>query len=72
MNTIGRRAVDVKESVGGAAHAERTVERQRIARAAAVAFGCHHGDLGDRADRLGEDGQSRREVTIVVAQQNVH
>ena len=38
MNAIGRRAVDELEAVRRAAHGQRPVERQRVRRAAAIAF----------------------------------
>ncbi len=72
MDAVGGGAIDVIEAVGGLAKRERTVERQRVARAAAVALGSDHGHLADRAERLGERRDAGGEVTVVVADQDAH
>ena len=72
MHAVGRRAIDEVEAVGRAAQAQRPVERQRIAGAAAVALGRDDGDVGDRRQRLGERLDARGEIAVVVAQQDAH
>jgi hypothetical protein len=72
MDAVGRRAIDVVEAVRRALQRQRAIERQRIARAAAVTLGRHHGDLGDVGQRARQVLDSRREITIIVAEQDPH
>src|SRR5690606_36534408 len=51
---------------------ERAIERQRVARTAAVALGGDHGDLAELVERLGERRDAGSEVTVVVADQDAH
>jgi hypothetical protein len=72
MHAIGRSAVHVQEAQVRFAHHEWTIQSQRIAGAAAVALGRHDDHLGDRGQGLGQHGQTRREVAVIVAEENAH
>lgn len=53
-------------------HAQREVERQGVAGAAAIALGSHHRHLGKRPQRVDEALQALGTVAIVVADQDSH
>ena len=52
--------------------ANRRSQGQGIARPAAVAIGRDHGHFPERSQCVGKTPQSRRQVTVVVADQNPH
>jgi len=52
--------------------AQWTIERERVARAAAVAFRRHHVHLRERRQRPRQTGETGREIAVVVAQQDAH
>ena len=72
VHAVGRCAIDMIEAVRGAAQRQRTIQRQRVAGAAAVALGRDHRDFADGAERLGERRDSGSEVAVVVTDQNAH
>ena len=47
--------------------AQRDVERQRIARTAAIAIGCDHGDFSEGEKGLAEAADALRPEAVVVA-----
>src|SRR6185437_14567029 len=72
VDAIGGRSVPVTEAVGRAAEHERTVEGERVGRAAAVAFRGDDGDVPERAQPLGERGEAGSEVAVVVREEDSH
>src|SRR5262249_53358708 len=43
---------------------------QRVARTAAIAIGCHHGNFGERKEGLTEASDALRSETVVVTDQD--
>ena len=72
MHAVGRRAVDVLVTEVGTPHGERTIERQGIAGAGAIALGCDDRDFTEWRERFGQSLKARGEVTIIVAEENPH
>ncbi len=72
MHAVGRRAIDVMKAVGSTPQLERTVQGQRIAGAAAVAFGGDHDNFGNLRQMLGKAGQTGRKIAIVITDQDTH
>jgi hypothetical protein len=72
VHAVGRRAVDEQEAVGGTAHRERTVERERVGSAAAVALRRDHRHGAEVGERRGEDREPGGEVAVVVREQDPH
>ena len=72
VDAVGGRAVDKIEAVGGFLDAQRAVERERIAGAAAVALGGDHAHVGKFGGHPGEDGEAFGLVAVVVADEDIH
>ena len=72
MNTIGRRAVDVKKTVGSLAYGQRTIQGKGIAGTATVALRRDDRDNAKGGERFGQYGQTGREVAVIVTQKDMH
>ena len=70
MHAVGGRAVDVIHAL--AMPVRSGVERQRIARPAAVSIGRDDGDLRERRERLDQGLETVGTVAIVIADQDSH
>ena len=70
MDAVGRRAVDVVHGVAEREHAQRHVERQRVAGTAAVAIRCDDRHGRERTQRIGEALQSLGAIAVIVADEN--
>ena len=69
-HAVGGRAVHLECTVRAPMGPERAVQRQRVRRAALLAVGRHHGDLPDRGAHVGEQGDTRRQHTVIVGDQD--
>jgi hypothetical protein len=72
VHAIRRRTVHVVHVVLGALDAQRRIERQRVARAAAVAVRRDDRDLREIGEMLRERPQAGREIAIVVGKEDPH
>ena len=72
MHAIGGRTVDVEEAALRPAHGEWPVEGERIGGTAAVALRRDHRNLRQRREHFGQQRDARREVAVIVAQQDAH
>ena len=73
VHAVRRRAVDdVVLALAELEDAQRHVERQRVAGAAAVAVGRDDGDLGQRRKRVAQALQALGAIAVVVADENFH
>ncbi len=72
VHAVRRGAVDEMAPGTVFGHAQRDVERQRVAGAAAIALGSHHRHLGKRLQRVDEALQALGTIAIVVADQDSH
>mmetsp|Transcript_83101 Transcript_83101/g.231204 ORF Transcript_83101/g.231204 Transcript_83101/m.231204 type:complete len:332 (-) Transcript_83101:616-1611(-) len=72
VDTVRRRAADVAEAIRGTVDIERPVQRQRVGRAAGVLLGRDDVDLAKALAGLHERRQARREVAIVIGNQDAH
>ena len=70
VHAVGRRAVDVVEVVVDALDSQRRLERQRVARAAAVTVRRDDDDLGERRQMLGERAQAACLIAVVVGKED--
>ena len=72
MDAIGGCSIDEQKTVGSALHTQWPTERERVAGAAVVLFGCDDKDLAVRSHGIDERLQARRKITIVVGNQYAH
>src|SRR6185312_10089898 len=72
VHAVGRRTLDVIDSRLGLEHAQRHVEGQGVARAAAIAIRRYDGDLGEACQRILEGADTEGAVAIIVADENLH
>jgi hypothetical protein len=72
MHAVGRRAVDVVETIGRALQRQGPIQGQRIARPATVAFGSHNGDFRDVRQHPCQVLDPGCEITIIIAEQDPH
>ena len=72
VHAVGGRAGHEVHARLGFEHAQRHVERQRVAGAAAVAVRRDDGDLAERRQRLAQAPDAFGTVAVVVADQNLH
>jgi hypothetical protein len=70
VHAIGRRAVHVIHVVAELEHAQRHVERQRIARTAAIAVGRDDGDCRERSKRVRQPLQAFGAIAVIVADED--
>ncbi len=67
-----KKTIDIKEAAVGLTDRQGPVERQRIGRTASITLGRNHSDSRQLAQNTGKRGQSRRKVTVIITQKNVH
>jgi len=72
MDTIGRRPWNEVDARLRLEHAKRDIEREGVARPAAIAVGRDHGDLCQRAERFAQAANTRRAEAVVVTDQDSH
>ena len=72
MDTISRRARDEIDPRLSLEHAQRDIERERIAGAATVAIGSDDGDLPQREKGLAEAANAFRTKAVIIADQYFH
>ncbi len=74
MDAVGRGAGDVVDAGLGLEDAQGHIQRERIARATAIAIRGHHGDrhVGERGESLPQASNAFRTEAVVVAYQYLH
>jgi hypothetical protein len=72
MDAVGRGAVDIHVTVGCMTQVEGAIEGQGVACATAVALRRHHRDLALGGEAGGQLDEPRREIAVVVAEQDAH
>src|SRR5919198_6641123 len=72
VHAIGGCAVNRVVAIGRAAHHQGPVERERVGGPRPIALGRDHGHLAQARERFGEKGDARREVAVVVGDENFH
>ena len=72
MHAVGGRAVDIVRIGVVARGAHRHIQRQRIARTAAVSIRCDDGDGAQGLDRKTKRRQALGSIAVVIGKQNLH
>ncbi len=73
VHAVGRRAVDHVPGVGvHALHAQRHLERQRMAGAAEIAVGRDDGERRDALEPLAQEAQPFGAIAVIIGEQDLH
>ena len=72
VHAVGRCAFDEVHVGFGLADAQRQFERERVARAAAIAIGRHHRQIAQALEPLAQRVDAARAVTVVVGYEDSH
>ncbi len=68
VHRIRGRAVDEIETIRRLMNAQRTRQRERVGRAAAVLLGRHHRDVAERLQRVMQHIDAARQIAVVIAE----